>query len=61
MSVNELVKMIGRTGFVYARGDIEMSVRVIDVKVSYGATRCLVEPVAGRGSTWVNADTIELD
>jgi hypothetical protein len=61
MSVNELAKMIGRTGFIYARGEMSVSVRIVDAKISYGAVRYLVEPIAGRGSTWVNLDTIELD
>lgn len=61
MSVNELVKMVGRTGTVYARGEMSVSVRIVDAKISYGAVRYLIEPIAGRGSAWVNLDTIELD
>ena len=30
--------------------------RIIDVKTSYGTDRVLLEPVAGRGSTWANLD-----
>jgi len=61
MSALELVKMIGRTGYIFARGDIEMAVRITDVKTSYGAVRYQVEPIAGRGSAWIDSHSIELD
>lgn len=61
MSAKELVKMIGRTGYIAGRGDLCITVRIVDVKTSYGAVRYQVEPIAGRGSAWIDANSIELD
>lgn len=61
MSAKELVKMVGRTGYIAGRGDLDITVRIVDVKTSYGAVRYQVEPIAGRGSAWIDANSIELD
>ena len=47
MTHNETSKVIGRVGQV-----------VVDAKQAYGVSRYLVIPVAGQGSTWVNADRV---
>lgn len=33
----------------------KVEVRVLDAKIAFGRCRILVEPIAGEGSTWVNA------
>jgi len=49
---NELIgKLVDRP-----YGDCTFQARIIDVKTSYGTDRVLLEPVAGRGSTWANLD-----
>ena len=57
MTHNETSKVIGRVGQVDAAG-LTVDVTVVDAKQAYGVTRYLVIPVAGQGSTWVNADRV---
>lgn len=61
MSAAEMVKMIGRTGTIWARGEMSVAVRIVDAKTAYSRVRYLVEPIAGSGNAWVDTDTISLD
>lgn len=49
---------IGKVGLLPDFGDVEYSVRILDVKHVYGETRALVSPVAGNGSKWVRLERI---
>ncbi len=54
MTTAELAKVIGRTGTTPVfNGTIQMAVRVVDVKQSYGKTRYMIVPTAGSGFAWV--------
>lgn len=58
MTVKEMTQIIakqviGKVGLVKT-GGLEVAVWVRDAKQSYGSTRVLVAPVAGRGETWVD-------
>lgn len=61
MSVTQMAKMIGQKGHIFGTGDMRISVRIIDVKVSYGQVRYQITPLAGEGTTWINVDSIVLD
>jgi hypothetical protein len=52
MTITELAAKVGTTGTIFV-GGLNVAVTVRDVKVSYGRTRWLVEPVAGSGRVWV--------
>jgi hypothetical protein len=60
MNATQMTKMIGQTGNIFGSGDMRISVRIIDVKVSYGSVRYQVKPVAGCGTAWIDADSIKL-
>lgn len=51
MTIAESVKLIGTT-INYEHKDITFTMRILDVKKSYGKIRFLIEPVAGTGSFW---------
>ena len=55
--------LIGKVGLLpdaatHRVNGIEYSVRIEDVKQSYGQTLVLVSPVQGNGSAWVRLDRI---
>lgn len=57
MTVAEAAQLLGRTGTIRQAG-LTVGVTVIDVKQSYGRTRYLVSPLAGKGEIWVEQVTI---
>lgn len=57
----ELVGLIGREGLLTGdRSGIRCLVHIRDAKVGYGRPRLLIEPVAGAGNCWVDAEMVEL-
>ena len=61
MSVSQMAKMIGQNGHIFGAGDMRISVRIVDVKVSYGQVRYQITPLAGDGTAWINVDSIVID
>jgi hypothetical protein len=58
MTTVETMQLIGKQSTIFI-GGLNIDVIVKDVKQAYGKTRYQVEPVAGRGSVWV--ESIKLD
>lgn len=54
MNASELVKQIGRVGFI-RRDGMDFEVKITDVKQSYGKVRYLIMPTRGHGEAWVEA------
>jgi len=52
MTIAELSKAIGTAGYIIHE-QLHVSVKVLDVKQSYGRVRYLVAPLAGTGTIWV--------
>ena len=59
MTMNDLIKMVGKTGQVRENG-LVFDVQIKDVKQAYGVLRYLVTPVRGYGQTWMNAERIRV-
>jgi hypothetical protein len=58
MTTVETMQLIGMQGTIFV-GGLNVDVTIKDIKQAYGKTRYQVEPVAGRGSVWV--ESISLD
>lgn len=55
MTTREMAQMLDVVGLVSYDG-LAFAVKVLDVKVTYGTPRYLVQPVNGTGTVWINAD-----
>lgn len=51
---NELQQYINRKMDINL-GGLRVSIVILDIKMSYGRTRFLVSPVAGKGEVWVES------
>lgn len=60
MEILDEHKTVGREGFVNSNGLI-ISVIIRDVRIEPLVVDYLVEPTAGMGSAWVNADLVRID
>jgi len=56
-SAVKLGQAIGKTGNIN-QGGLNIDVKILDAKSSYGTTRYLVTPVSGSDEVWVNADRV---
>lgn len=52
-TMKEQLEKIGKEAVITTEHGLSFNVRVIDYKNSYGRDRWRVEPVAGKGSAWV--------
>lgn len=59
MNYSELLKVIDKRA-KYKIKDLEIDVKIKDMKQSYGQTRYLITPVSGEGFQWVNDYNIRL-
>ena len=58
----DLADYPGRTGtFTWVDMPFNVTVRVLDCRVRYGAVDFLIEPVSGAGAVWVLARMVALD
>ena len=55
--MKELLQNIGKEASVNI-GELKVSVKILDVKMSYGKTRFLITPLSGSGEVWI--ENIEL-
>lgn len=60
MLTSSHLKLIGRTG-EYCINGITVYVTVNDVKSAYGNVRLCISPIAGKGSVWVNEESVGLN
>lgn len=51
---NELQQYINRKMDINL-GELQVSIVILDIKMSYGRTRFLVSPVTGKGEVWVES------
>lgn len=64
---DQLKKLIGRQGSLRIpspdrkQEEIEIPVRVLDVRVAFGTPRYKVRPVAGKGEWWVQEGRFQVD
>lgn len=59
MSVKNMARYLDKTGLLRI-DEMRFPVRCIDVKMSYGNMRILVEPVNGEGRVWVDASRVRV-
>lgn len=60
MTTKEGMELIGRKGLLRESRGMAYEVKVTDVKVGYGRTRLLVEPIQGVGEAWIEEESIAL-
>lgn len=58
MSIAELSKLLGKEADLYTAEGLRVRIKIVDVKVVYGATRCKVTPVSGAGQAWVDRSRV---
>ena len=59
ITVNALKMAVGRKGYLQVHG-LEIKIEILDVRQVFNRVDYLVEPEAGRGSSWVAADTVRI-
>ncbi len=62
MSTKESQVLIGRCGQfkVPVKGDLSMTVTILDVRTNFGRTDVLIQPDSGKGGAWVSLDAVTL-
>ena len=58
-TVKELAQYLGRSGRFHVQG-MEVAVRVVDARVSFGQVQLEIEPYSGSGTAWVAQDSIRI-
>jgi len=58
-TVETMSRLIGAEGYIRDRG-MDVNVRVIDARQSYGNIHVLIAPLSGSGSTWTTAESVQL-
>ena len=58
-TANVMAQRIGRKAS-YHVGDLSFQVYVVDARVSWGRVHYQVQPVAGDGAKWVDADSLRI-
>jgi hypothetical protein len=59
MTVKEMAALIGTTGLYNVSRDVYMSVKILDMRLSYGNVQAQITPVAGEGEMWVQLGSIK--
>ena len=59
MTVAQMATLVGQEGLLRVER-LQVQVRVVDVRTVYGRLQLLVEPVAGSGQQWVDADRVRM-
>ena len=59
MSLKEEQRAVGREGLVKTNG-VEISVIIRDVRLRPHAVDYLIEPTAGKGKAWIDADEVRI-
>lgn len=54
-------KYIGIQGTITLNKTLNVLVRVVDYKESYGVPRWLVTPISGTGQAWIEQEPVEKD
>lgn len=55
MSIAELALYVGKQGFLSVEG-LQVPVKVLDVRQSWGNVHILVTPIKGEGKKWVDSN-----
>lgn len=58
LTANQLSQSIGQI-VSYPMNGLVIQVEIQDAKIAYGVPRVLIKPVAGSGSAWVNAASLQ--
>jgi len=58
-TVKELAQYLGRSGHFWLNA-MEVAVTVLDARISYGFVQLQIEPVSGRGTAWVQLESVQL-
>ena len=61
MNIKEMSALIGRRGKWNATHGIDVDVEIVDVRQAYGRTDYQIRAIAGTGSAWVTAHTVQLE
>ena len=59
LTVKEMAQYLGRSGRFHVQG-MEVAVRVIDARLSFGQVQLAIAPYSGSGSAWVARDSVRL-
>ncbi len=59
VSVREMSKCLGQFGH-YRIGVMQVQVKIVDARMSYGVLQYQIQPSAGKGVIWVNAGSVEV-
>jgi len=59
VTVRGLGQFLGRSGHFHVQG-MEVAVKVVDARVSFGQVQLEIEPYSGSGSAWVALDSIKI-
>lgn len=60
MTGKDMAALIGQEAQFRCNEGIQVQVRIVDAKVSYGALRVQITPMAGDGVTWVDRSRVSL-
>lgn len=60
ITIKEMAALIDTRGTYGIGRDVWMDVTITDLRTSYGQVQALVTPVAGKGSMWVNLDSVKV-
>ena len=58
-TANVMAQRIGETAS-YHVGDLSFQVYILDARLSWGRVHYQVQPVAGDGAKWVDADSLQI-
>ena len=58
-TVKEMAQYLGRSGHYHVQG-MEVAVKVVDARVSFGQVQLEIEPFSGTGTAWVARDSVRL-
>jgi hypothetical protein len=58
-TTNEMHPLVGRHAMLPVK-DMDVRVRILNVKTAFGATRVQVAPVSGSGDSWYELESVTL-
>jgi hypothetical protein len=58
-TIKELAQFIGTTGEYNVSKGMWITVKIVDMRLTYGEPQAQIEPVAGNGSVWVMLSNVK--
>jgi len=60
MDVNSFKDKVGKTGSVFIN-ELQINVKILNVKNSYGNIRFLVTPISGANEVWMDESKVKIE